>query len=308
MSKPLLEVRDVRKAYGPVRALDGVSFQVEPGEIFGLLGPNGAGKSTLLSIIASLREADGGSIHIDGATLRMNDRELRRHVGIAPQELALYGELSAAENLRFFGELYGMRGAAFEQRIVAILQALGLQEHAAQRVATFSGGMQRRLNLGAALVHQPKLLLLDEPTAGVDPQSRQRLFDEIRRLHEGGMTIVYTSHYMEEVQALCSRIGIIDHGRLVACDTTAKLLQLLPARIRFRAAPTNAELRADLEQLAAVSQSDSTWELECRDVPGTLARLLTVVQRHQAELIELETDAPNLEKVFLHLTGRALRD
>ena len=311
MSTPLLEVRDVRKTYGAVRALDGVSFHVDPGESFGLLGPNGAGKTTLLSIIASLLPADGGEVRIDGQSLRGTDRAVRRRVGIVPQELALYGELTALENLRFFGELYGMRGAKQEGRIANILKALGLDDRAHHRVSTFSGGMQRRLNLGAALVHQPRLLLLDEPTAGVDPQSRNRLFEEIRQLHGDGVTIIYTSHYMEEVQTLCSRIGIIDHGRLVACDTLPNLLQRLPARIRFRVAHAGAALFDELTRLNEScfrSVDDVTLELECASLPSTLTRLLAALQQHHAELTHLETEEPNLEKVFLSLTGRALRD
>ena len=311
MSTPLLEVRDLRKTFGATRALDGVSFHVAAGEIFGLLGPNGAGKTTLLSIVANLLEADSGEVRIEGQSLISNKRELRRRIGIVPQELALYGELTAVENLRFFGELYGLCGADFERHIADILRTVGLDDRADHRVSTFSGGMQRRLNLGAALVHQPQLLLLDEPTAGVDPQSRNRLFEEIRRLHQGGMTMVYTSHYMEEVQALCSRIGIIDHGNLIACDTLPNLLQRLPARIRFRATPPTAELRGQLEQLEGAhfrDVDDMAWELECAHIPQILPRLLAVCQQHGAELTHLETEEPNLEKVFLHLTGRALRD
>ncbi len=311
MSTPLLEVHDVRKAYGAVRALDGVSFHVAAGEIFGLLGPNGAGKTTLLSIVASLLQADGGEVRIARRPLVANDPTVRRRVGIVPQELALYGDLTAAENLRFFGELYGMRGAKQEVRIANILKALGLDDRAKERVSTFSGGMQRRLNLGAALVHQPQLLLLDEPTAGVDPQSRNRIFEEIRQLHGDGVTIVYTSHYMEEVQALCSRIGIIDHGRLVACDTLPNLLQRLPARIRFRIGQAGAALHDELARLHGAglrSIDDATLELECTALPPTLTRLLAILQQHHTELTHLETEEPNLEKVFLHLTGRGLRD
>ena len=316
MSTPLLEVRDLRKSFGDTHALDGVSFHVAAGEVFGLLGPNGAGKTTLLSMVANLLRPDGGEVRIGGQALLSHNLELRRRIGIVPQELALYGELTAAENLRFFGELYGLRGAEFERRVTDILRTVGLDDRAQQRVSTFSGGMQRRLNLGAALVHQPQLLLLDEPTAGVDPQSRNRLFEEIRRLHQGGMTIVYTSHYMEEVQALCSRIGIIDHGKLIACDTLPNLLQRLPARIRFRATPAHAELRSQLEQLDGARfravdpgvADAATWELECANIPQTLTRLLAACQQHGAELTHLETEEPNLEKVFLHLTGRALRD
>ena len=236
MTAAFLEVREVSKSYGSTVALDRVSFQVHEGEMFGLLGPNGAGKTTLLSIVSCLLEPTSGEVRLLGRPLVASDREVRRLIGIVPQELALYGELTARENLQFFGELYGVRGAELRRRVERILAAIGLEDRADDRVRTFSGGMKRRLNLGVALVHGPRLLLLDEPTVGVDPQSRNHIFEEVRRLNDEGMTVVYTSHYMEEVQALCSRIGIMDHGRLVACDTLPQLLQILPGAIRFRVA------------------------------------------------------------------------
>src|SRR5437016_2433674 len=223
MSTVLLEVVDLHKRYGDIVALQKVSFQVQEGEMFGLLGPNGAGKTTLLSIVSCLLTATSGEVRLLGRPVVSSDRELRRHLGIVPQELAVYGELTARENLHFFGELYGLGNAELRQRVDAILAAVGLEDRADQAVNTFSGGMKRRLNLGAALVHQPQILLLDEPTTGVDPQSRNRIFEEVRRLNAAGLTVIYTSHYMEEVQALCPRIGIIDHGRLVACDTRERL-------------------------------------------------------------------------------------
>jgi ABC-2 type transport system ATP-binding protein len=311
MPEAFLDVRDVRKSYGAVAALRGVSFQVHEGEIFGLLGPNGAGKTTLLSIVAGLLEADGGQVAIAGSPLRPSHADLRRLIGIVPQELALYGELTAAENLRFFGELYGVRGGALEERTRKILEATGLEDRARQRVATFSGGMQRRLNLGAALVHKPRLLLLDEPTAGVDAQSRHLLFEEIRRLHRAGITIVYTSHYMEEVQALCTRIGIIDHGRLIACDSLERLLQLLPGKIVAHAAGSDDGLRERIGRLDGVSKLDvrgDLWELSCHDVPQTALRVLELAKEAGAQLQVVEMERPNLERVFLHLTGRGLRD
>src|SRR5579864_4619572 len=229
MPAPLLDVRDVHKRYGSLVALDRVSFQIAEGEMFGLLGPNGAGKTTLLSIISGLLQPTSG-------TVRVLAPDPRRAIGIVPQELALYLELSARENLRFFGELYGLRGTELSRRVDEVLAAVGLTDRADGRADRFSGGMKRRLNLGVALVHHPRLLLLDEPTVGVDPQSRNHIFEEIRRLNGHGMTLVYTSHYMEEVQALCGRIGIMDRGRLAACDTLPRLLHLLPGTIRFRVA------------------------------------------------------------------------
>jgi ABC-2 type transport system ATP-binding protein len=311
MSAPILQVIDLSKRYGATVALDRVSFQVSEGEMFGLLGPNGAGKTTLLSIMSCLLEATAGEVRVLDRPVRPADRELRRHIGIVPQELAVYAELTARENLVFFGELYGLRGAALRERVNEVLAAVGLADRADHRVGTFSGGMKRRLNLGAGLIHRPRLLLLDEPTVGVDPQSRNHLFEEIRRVNAAGMTVVYTSHYMEEVQALCPRIGIIDHGRLIACDTLPGLLRQLSGLIRFRVPRLTPALRDRLKQLpgATLTERDGQpLELACQDVKASLVQLVAALNEMNVELISLETEEPNLERVFLHLTGRALRD
>jgi ABC-2 type transport system ATP-binding protein len=311
MTAAILEVRDVSKRFGPTLALDRVSFDVQEGEVFGLLGPNGAGKTTLLSIVSCLLEATSGEVRLLGRTVVPSDREMRRLIGVVPQELALYGELTARENLCFFGELYGIQGLELKQRVDHILAAVGLEDKAGDRVRTFSGGMKRRLNLGIALVHRPRLLLLDEPTVGVDPQSRNHIFEEVRRLNAEGMTLVYTSHYMEEVQALCSRIGIMDLGRLAACDTLPRLLQLLPGTIRFRVASLTPLLREQLKKLpgAVLSEGEGGLpELECGDAKATVVELMRLIQRTGSELTSLDIDETNLECVFLHLTGRQLRD
>jgi ABC-2 type transport system ATP-binding protein len=311
MTAAFLEVRQLSKSYGPTPALDDVTFQVHEGEIFGLLGPNGAGKTTLLSILSCLLEPTHGEVRLLGRAVVPADREIRRQIGIVPQELALYGELTARENLRFFGELYGVRGAELHRRVEQILAAIGLEDKAGERVRTFSGGMKRRLNLGIALVHGPRLLLLDEPTVGVDPQSRNHIFEEVRRLNGEGMTLVYTSHYMEEVQALCGRIGIMDRGRLAACDTLPHLLQILPGSIRFRVASVTPGLREQLKNLpgARLSERDGqSLELVCGDVKATLVELMRVLQQGRTELLGLDIEETNLERVFLHLTGRELRD
>jgi ABC-2 type transport system ATP-binding protein len=347
---PLLEVNQVRKQYGPTVALEGVSFQVYPGEMFGLLGPNGAGKTTLLSILSCLLEATSGEVRVLGQRVWSGNREVRRLIGIVPQELAIYEDLTAGENLLFFGELYGFSGPTLRKRIDQILSAVGLLERKNDRARSFSGGMKRRLNLGAALVHQPRLLLLDEPTVGVDPQSRNHIFEEVRRLNSDGMTVVYTSHYMEEVQALCPRIGIIDHGRLRACDTLPNLLRELDGLIRFRIPQLTPELRGRIKafpdcrlveldapaasisrfpgrlsstQISAIStphsglpatpatpqaSGEQLLDLHCRDVKATLIRLVACLNEAQVELISLDTEEPNLERVFLHLTGHELRD
>jgi ABC-2 type transport system ATP-binding protein len=244
-----LEVVDLHKQYGSVKALDGVSFTVHEGELFGLLGPNGAGKTTLLSILSCLLEPTSGEVRLNGRRIHRRDPAVLRQLGVVPQELALYGDLTARENLHFFGELYGLRGAALRDRVNAVLAAVALEDKAKERVNTFSGGMKRRLNLGAALVHEPRLLLLDEPTVGVDPQSRNHIFEEVRRLNTAGVTILYTSHYMEEVQTLCPRVGVMDHGRLVACDEVSALLHQLNGLIRIRVARLAPGLRDRLKDL-----------------------------------------------------------
>jgi ABC-2 type transport system ATP-binding protein len=229
---------------------------------------------------------------------------------VVPQDLALYGELTARENLCFFGRLYGLAGRALRQRVGEVLDLVGLGDRADGRVHTFSGGMKRRLNLGAALVHRPQLLLLDEPTTGVDPQSRNHIFEGVRRLNAQGLTVIYTSHYMEEVQALCRRIGIVDHGRLVACDTLPNLLQQLVGLVRLHVHAVTPALRDRLRGLPGVGLREGAagvLELDCPDVPATLARLVALDELRD-NLVRLETEEPNLERVFLHLTGRALRD
>ncbi len=311
MAAAILEVCEVCKSYGPNTALDRVSFEVHDGEIFGLLGPNGAGKTTLLSIVSCLLEATSGEVRLLGRRLDPNDREARRLIGVVPQELALYGELTARENLHFFGELYSIRGVELRRRVETILKAIGLDDKADQRVRTFSGGMKRRLNLGIALIHGPRLLLLDEPTVGVDPQSRNHIFEEVRRLNGEGMTLVYTSHYMEEVQSLCGRIGIMDCGRLAACDTLPRLLQLLPGTIRFEVAERTLALRERLKQLPNASFREvegRPLELECGDAKATAVELMRLLRQTETELASFDIEETNLERVFLHLTGRKLRD
>lgn len=311
MIRPILEIRDLRKRYGETVALDGVSFTLEEGEIFGLLGPNGAGKTTLLSIVCGLLDATGGAVTIAGRRASSSDMAVRRMLGLVPQELAVYGDLTARENLRFIGRLYGLAGEALERRCSEVLEMIGLAEHAGRRVATYSGGMQRRLNLGMGLVHSPRLLLLDEPTTGVDPQSRNRIFDGVRQLNAAGTTIIYTSHYMEEVQALCTRVGIIDHGKLIACDTIPKLLEQLPGWIHVRLRKASEQFVERLRSLdvdGIRTPEPTVVEIECHNVKGTLVKLIALLQELDVEIDSLETREPNLERVFLHLTGRALRD
>ena len=307
MANPVLEVQDVRKQYGHAVALGGVSLAVQPGELFGLLGPNGAGKTTLLSIVSGLLAPTHGTVQIDGQRLGMTDRELRRKIGFATQDLAIYPELTARENLEFFGRLYGLKGQLLSNRVNTLLDSVALTDRANQRCGTFSGGMKRRLNLAVALVHEPKLLLLDEPTTGVDPQSRRHIFEQVRERNRAGLTVIYTSHYMEEVQELCTRIAIVDHGKLVACDTLDHLLDRLDS---------TAKLDVDQASDSLVSQLITWPELTSVQVDGTMLtvtgpKLATVLAKLLAAVgpvRSIEVTAPTLERVFLSLTGNTLRD
>ena len=309
ITEPMLSLRSVTKRYGALTALDGVSLDIARGEFFGLLGPNGAGKSTLMSLAAGLRTPDAGVLTLDGVVVTTADPATRTALGLVPQSLALYQELSADQNLRVFGALYGLRGAVLRERIDEALSAVGLADRRRDQVRNYSGGMQRRLNLVAALLHRPKLLLCDEPTVGIDPQSRNAIFDYLEQRNRAGLTIIYSTHYMEEATRLCSRIAIIDHGKIHALGTLNELLTRLPfeEEIGFPATPETAPLAAQLGGDGVLSTVDGRHRFRPRpDFPlsafyaraealGLPPRLFAVAR-------------PTLEAVFLHLTGRTLRE
>ena len=301
MAEPLLELAGIRKRYGRTEALAGVSLTVRAGELFGLLGPNGAGKTTLLAILTGLSGANAGVVKLFGKPFDPTARAARRLVGLATQDLAIYPELTARENLRFFGHLYGLNGTDLTGRIAEMLEAVSLTDRADQRAGTFSGGMKRRLNLAVALVHRPKLLLLDEPTTGVDPQSRNHIFERVQSLNAAGLTVIYTSHYMEEVQALCPRIGILDHGKMIACDTREALLSRLKTVLTLTMAKPGDEW---LRNWPGAKWNAGVLRVETPDAAALLPRLLATGIAPTA----IGTQFPTLEQVFLSLTGRALRD
>lgn len=309
---PILDVQHLVHRYGQHRAVDDISFTVEEGACFGLLGPNGAGKSTLISILSCYRKATSGQALLLGQKLEPTNLNIRSSIGLAPQEIAVYGPLTARENLAFFGKLYGMTGKLLSDRVDSLLQAVGLTNKADARVETFSGGMQRRMNLAAALVHQPKLLLLDEPTAGVDPQSRNHLFEEIRRCNQQGTTIIYTTHYMEEVEALCQAVAIMDHGKIVANDTLDRLLNHIPSRVTVNLAAASPSLETEIRNLGDVKvdrhQDGLQLVLESPAAESLLTRTIRAMQRANVQPVKVEASTPSLERVFLQLTGRALRD
>jgi len=305
----MLSLSSVTKRYGSLTALDGISLNIERGEFFGLLGPNGAGKSTTMSLIAGLRAPDSGTLTIGGQPLNAGSVVARLSLGLVPQHIALYSELSADENLRIFGSLYGLSGADLRARIDAALEAVQLTDRRRDPVKTFSGGMQRRLNLVAALLHRPKLLLCDEPTAGVDPQSRNAIFEYLEQLHRNGLTIIYSTHYMEEATRLCSRIGIIDHGKLHALGTLEELLTQLPfeEEIRF---PANAATAALAAQLATQGELATEADLHRFRPPPDyrLSSFYSLAEAHAIPPRFFTSQRPTLEALFLHLTGRTLRE
>ncbi len=309
----MLQVRDLRKRFGKVVALDGVSFGAARGETVGLLGPNGAGKTTAVSMIAGLLKPDSGEVLVDGRTLHGDTDPAKRGIGLVPQDIGLFEEISARENLALFAALYGLGGVERRKAVDEALDFVGLADRAKDKVAGFSGGMKRRLNIAAALLHDPQLLLLDEPTVGVDPQSRNAIFDNLETLKRRGKTLLYTTHYMEEAERLCDRLVIVDHGNVIADDTMAGLHKLLPAANVLTIEIGESDgLRLDqLKQLHGVRSAEvQTGMLKvglddvAADSPGVLRWLAEQGFRFERFNTERET----LEAVFLNLTGRSLRD
>jgi ABC-2 type transport system ATP-binding protein len=305
----MLVLRNVTKRFGPITALDDVSLDIAPGEFFGLLGPNGAGKSTLMSLVAGLRAPEAGTITLDGQPVAGGASVVRRNLGLVPQTIALFPGLTAEENLRIFGELQGLRGLNLKAALDEAFAAAQLEDRRRSLVKTFSGGMQRRLNLVAALLHRPKLLLCDEATVGVDPQSRNAIFEYLQRLNRSGITIIYSTHYMEEAERLCSRIGIIDHGRILALGTLDDLLTRLPFEdeLTFPANSATAPLAAQLTAVGEIAVVDGTHRFRPR--PGyPLSAFFALAESLGLPPRLFTSQRPTLEALFLHLTGRKLRD
>ena len=317
MPAPVLELDHLRKAFGDHVAVADVGFDVAAGEVFGLLGPNGAGKSTTVSMACGLLEPDAGTVAVDGTRLTPGDRGLRRKLGVVPQDLAIYPELNARQNLRFFGKLYGLRGTLLDGRVADALERTGLTNRADDRAETYSGGMKRRLNFGCGLLHRPDLLILDEPTVGVDPQSRAHLLDSVRRLASEGMAVIYVSHYMEEVEEVCGRVAVIDAGRVVALDTLDALLGRMNSTLRLRIAAADFAVPEPFRGVVDVeprSGTESTLVIDrgkldaTTTLAGTLAALLAHLKDTGVRLESVQTEEPNLERLFIELTGNTLRD
>jgi len=309
----ILEAEGLVKRFDELVAVNGVSFSIAEGETYGLLGPNGAGKTTAISMIAGLLEGDAGSVAVDGAPITTRSTAGKAEIGLVPQDLAIYPDLTAAENLSFFGRLYGMGGEALKSRVAEILKTVGLDDRADDLVKEYSGGMKRRLNIGIGLLHKPRLLILDEPTVGVDPQSRNAILESVERLSEEGMAVLYTTHYMEEAERLCDRVAIIDEGTLQAEGTRRELVALVGEKDRVSivgggALAAAAEPARAIDGVTDVSASDHGMEILAVDASSILPELLACVTEAGGRISEVEVIEPNLEAVFLHLTGKALRD
>jgi ABC-2 type transport system ATP-binding protein len=305
----MLTIENVTKRFGEIVALDRVSLSLARGEFFGLLGPNGAGKTTLMSLVAGLRAPDSGSISISGQRVGPNAMAPRHELGFVPQGIALYEELSAEENLRLFGKLYGLAGQELRARVDHGLHAAQLFERRQDKVQTYSGGMKRRINVVASILHRPALLLCDEPTVGVDPQSRNAIFEFLQRLNGDGMTIVYSTHYMEEATRLCSRIAIIDHGRLLALGTLDELLTHLPFSELVRIArndQTTAQMQA-LAEYGEITKAEDAYLFKLRD-GLRFSEFFAAAEELGLPYRYFNIRRPTLEDLFLHLTGKNLRD
>lgn len=301
-----------------LKAVDGVSFEVAPGEIFSLLGPNGAGKTTTISMLSALLKPDNGAtgandIRIMGRSLITEPLAAKAMIGVVPQDIALYQDLTARENLVFWAKMYGLKGDLLKTRVAEVLELIGLTDRANDRISKYSGGMKRRVNIGVALLHQPKVIYMDEPTVGIDPQSRRSILDGVIALKNQGMTVLYTTHYMEEAQELSDRIAIMDHGKIIANDSHENLIRLVGQKTRISLS-INTEPETMIEPwkackgVSTIAIEESKINLLVDDSNKVLPRLFETAAAKDVRITSVEIQEPNLETVFLHLTGRALRD
>jgi len=302
-----IDVSNLHKKYGNHTALNSISFQVRPGICFGLLGPNGAGKSTTMKIISGILQPNSGALRVFGIDAVKEAAKVRNIIGYVPQGITLYEKLSAYDNLKFFGEMYGLRGSQLKERISTVLTQVGLLDRAKDAVGTFSGGMMRRVNIAAALLHRPKLLVLDEPTVGIDPQSRNHIFEMIRKLKQEGVSIIYSTHYMEEVEALCEELAIIDHGSVIAQGVLHELLMQHGTNSVY--VETDKQTAISFDSIpGTVTAHEEGWIIDTDDTLTTMNRVSELCLQQQAKVTRLEIVQPSLETVFLNLTGTSLRD
>lgn len=309
-----VEIKGITKRFGTQTVLNNVSFNIQSGECFGLIGPNGAGKTTLIDIITGLQKADAGDVVIDGLSIRKNPIQIRTMLGIVPQDIALIEELNAIDNLEYFGGMYGLSGKLLKERMDEVLQSVGLMDKKKDKVKSYSGGMKRRLNIAAALLHRPKFLILDEPTVGVDPQSRQHIFDFLSKLNEEGTTILYISHYMEEVEALCDRLMVLDLGKEIAYGTKSQVKSLVSqtnkVRILLDRVPQDikAHLLASENGIQQVEVTMNELHLLVEQHVFSMMKLIAFFEKTESIIKSVSVEELSLEEVFIRLTGKKLRD
>jgi ABC-2 type transport system ATP-binding protein len=313
MIENAIQVQDLKRSFGDLQAVKGVRFEAHTGEVLSLLGPNGAGKSTTISMLSGLLAPDAGDACIMGHSIRNDGEAAKASLGVVPQEIALYPDLSARENLVFWGKMYGLRGQELQTRVDEVLAVIGLTDRQKDRVGTFSGGMKRRVNIGAALLHQPEVVIMDEPTVGIDPQSRRHILDNVKELNRQGMTVLYTTHYMEEAAELSDHIAIMDQGEVIAYGTHDELIRLVgeQTRVDLTTNVPGESLLVTFQNVDGVSQASSqngTVTILVDDSNRVLPGLFEAANREGARITSVDIQEPNLEAVFLHLTGRALRD
>lgn len=309
----MLTIKGLKKSYGQVKAVKGVNIGIEKGEIIGLLGPNGAGKSTTISMISTLLQPDEGEIIFKGESVLKNPKHIQKVLGVVPQEIALYPTLTGYENLKFWGSAYGLKGSELKKRIDDISEIIGIKERLKDKVEKYSGGMKRRINIGAALLHEPELLIMDEPTVGIDPQSRNHILETIKQLNDRGMTIIYTSHYMEEVEFLCDRIYIMDEGVVIADGTKEELVESVKKerKIVVEFDQNAEEVCHKFESIEMVDQvvcEKNMMTVLTTSKEGIMRQIIEMASEANVEIVSIDVEKPNLESVFLQLTGKALRD
>ncbi len=309
----MLKVENLYKNFGSVKAVEGISFEVKKGQVFGLLGPNGAGKSTTISVISTLIKPTNGDVLFEGTSILSNPSLIRKKLGVVPQDIALYPTLTGYENLSFWGSIYGLRGLELKKRINDVSEIIGLNGRIKDKVEKYSGGMKRRLNIGAALLHMPELLIMDEPTVGIDPQSRNHILDTVLELNREGITIIYTSHYMEEVEYLCNELCIMDEGKIIASGTHQELVELVreKTQINIKLNKMDEAVLHTLKGINGVFDAKTDEDkivLFGSNSDVLLADIISKISENGWLIETIDVKKPNLETVFLHLTGKALRD
>jgi len=308
----MITVEEIFKSYGNIAALKKVSFEINEGEIFGLLGPNGAGKTTTINVLSTILQPDSGNVSLNGLSIRQNKNACKLLIGVVPQEISLYETLSAYENLKFWGSLYNIPPAELKTKIHKVLELVGLFDRRNDAIKTYSGGMKRRINIASAILHNPKILLMDEPTVGIDPQSRNRIFEIIQELNQSGMTIIYTTHYMEEAERLCNTIAIIDNGSVIAKGTLDELKKISETKdiLHIKTSILNEKNLSKLNEAIQLKFSHNSTELnfECKNISSEISEVINATLLSGIEIHGIETQNASLESVFLKLTGKHLRD